>query len=52
MVKIADFGLMRSLHEEEYYKIEEKQRELPIRWMSLEAIEESVFTLKNDVVSV
>ena len=51
MVKISEFGLAKDLNESECYKIEDRRKELPVKWMSIEAVEESIFTLANDVVS-
>ena len=49
-VLIADFGLARDIYEQDYYRIEDKQRPLPVKWMALESLEESVFSNKTDVV--
>ena len=50
LVKVADFGLARDIYEKEYYRIEDKTRPLPVKWMALEAIEAQKFTTKSDVV--
>ena len=53
MVKISDFGLSKPLcKEESYYKLDNKNKELPIRWMSIEAITNGLFSTKSDVVSL
>ena len=53
MVKISDFGLSKLLcKEESYYKLDNKNKELPIRWMSIEAITNGFFNTKSDVVSL
>ena len=51
MVKISDFGLTKNLHEIEYYKINDYQKALPIRWMSQEALQQNVHSKQSDVVS-
>lgn len=47
-IKVADFGLTRDVYERNYYR-PSKQQEMPIRWMSIEAIELERFTTKSDV---
>ena len=48
MVKIADFGLARGVHDKEYYRVEGKQM-LPVRIMSPESLLYGVFTSATDV---
>ncbi|XP_070575740.1 fibroblast growth factor receptor 2-like [Ptychodera flava] len=50
VVKIADFGLARDLHYENYYKKNSHGR-VPIKWMSPEALFDRVYTTKSDVWS-
>ena len=50
MVKIADFGLSRNVHNKDYYKLQDINKALPIRWMSTEAIEQGKFSIESDVV--
>ena len=50
VVKVADFGLTRDVYEKEYYRIEDTNQGLPIRWMSIESVKEGRFTAQNDVV--
>ena len=52
MVKIADFGLVRDLHSDDYYVMENMNTPLPIKWMALECMTGKKFSLKTDVVSV
>ena len=53
MVKISDFGLSKSLCKEgSYYKLDNNNKELPIRWMSIEAITNGILSTKSDVVSL
>jgi len=49
-VKIADFGLARDIYTEDYYRVVDKYRPLPVKWMALEALKHSKFTSKSDVV--
>ena len=50
-VKVADFGLAQYLDEQNQYKIKTSRKALPIKWMSLEAIVEKVFSVESDIVS-
>ena len=49
-ILIADFGLARDIYVTDYYRVEDKSRPLPIRWMAIESIELQKFTTKSDVV--
>ncbi|XP_013381472.1 discoidin domain-containing receptor 2 isoform X1 [Lingula anatina] len=49
-IKIADFGMSRSLYSADYYRIEGRAV-LPIRWMAWESILLGKFTTKSDVWS-
>ncbi|XP_070582064.1 tyrosine kinase receptor Cad96Ca-like isoform X1 [Ptychodera flava] len=48
--KISDFGLARNVHGVDIYE-KKSQSPLPIRWMALESLIESVYTTKSDVWS-
>ena len=52
VLKVSDFGLTRDVYDKDYYRIEDKSRGLPIRWMSIESIKESIFTTHSDVVRI
>ena len=52
VLKVSDFGLTRDVYDKDYYRIEDKSRGLPIRWMSIESIKESIFTTHSDVVGI
>ena len=52
IVKVSDFGLSRDVYEKNYYTVENTNRCLPVRWMSIEAIQFSTFTTESDVVSI
>lgn len=47
-IKVGDFGLTRDVYERNYY-VASEQREMPIRWMSIEAIERNKVTTMSDV---
>ncbi|XP_076036134.1 vascular endothelial growth factor receptor 1-like [Oratosquilla oratoria] len=48
VVKISDFGLARDIYKREFYQ---KQGDdlMPIKWMSIEAIRDRIFTTQSDV---
>lgn len=48
-VKIADFGLCRECNEENMYEPSVKNRDLPLRWMALEALQTEMYTFQGDV---
>ncbi|VDK72310.1 unnamed protein product [Litomosoides sigmodontis] len=50
VIKIADFGLVRSCYEKDYYKAMHRTW-LPVRWMSQEAIQYGRFSEATDVWS-
>ena len=47
-VKVADFGLTRYVYEEKVYH-SKRNRKLPLKWMSIEAIFDQTFTTQSDV---
>ena len=47
LVKIADFGLMRYT-DGDIYQVK-RQKKLPIKWMALESINDSIYTTQSDV---
>ncbi|CAI5440660.1 unnamed protein product [Caenorhabditis angaria] len=49
-IKIADFGLMRTCYDTDYYKMLHRSW-MPVRWMSKEAIEQGRFSEASDVWS-
>ena len=51
MVKVSDFGLAKEVYQSDYYRVKNKKTALPIRWMSIEDIQYSVFSTQSDVVS-
>ena len=48
IVKISDFGLTRKVSDEMIY-MSKKHRRLPVKWMSVEAIFDQVFSMYSDV---
>lgn len=50
VMKIADFGLARDVHNLDYYKKTTNGR-LPVKWMAPEAVFERVYTHQSDVWS-
>lgn len=49
-VCVADFGLSKKIYSSNYYRQKVAIR-VPIKWMSIESLSESVYTIKSDVVS-
>ncbi|XP_071834262.1 uncharacterized protein [Apostichopus japonicus] len=49
-LKIADFGLTRYIYEERQY-VGKKGARIPVKWMSIEAIIDGVYTTESDVWS-
>ncbi|XP_046850988.1 fibroblast growth factor receptor 4-like isoform X2 [Xenia sp. Carnegie-2017] len=50
VMKIADFGLARDIHQIDYYRKTTDGR-LPVKWMALEALFDRVYTSQSDVWS-
>uniref|UniRef100_A0A8C5RDZ6 Fibroblast growth factor receptor n=1 Tax=Laticauda laticaudata TaxID=8630 RepID=A0A8C5RDZ6_LATLA len=50
VIKIADFGLARGVHDIDYYKKTSNGR-LPVKWMAPEALFDRVYTHQSDVWS-
>ena len=48
IAKVADFGLTRHVYEEKVYHAK-RNRKLPLKWMSIEAIFDQTFTTQSDV---
>ncbi|XP_065650012.1 fibroblast growth factor receptor 1-A [Hydra vulgaris] len=48
IMKIADFGLARSVHEIDYYRKTTDGR-LPVKWLAIEALFDRVYTTQSDV---
>lgn len=50
LVKVADFGMSRDVYEWDYYRQDSMHAPLPVKWMTLESMEESIDNCKSDVV--
>lgn len=50
ILKIADFGLARDIHCNDYYRKTTEGR-LPVKWMAPEALFQRVYTTQSDVWS-
>ncbi|KAK2159982.1 hypothetical protein LSH36_142g03005 [Paralvinella palmiformis] len=50
-VKVGDFGLSRDLYEGDYYMMKDSSTPLPLRWVAIESILTSKFSIKSDVWS-
>lgn len=48
-IKIADFGLCRQCNGNNEYQPSVKNRDLPLRWMPIEALAEELFTFQGDI---
>jgi len=48
VIKIADFGLARSVYEIDYYRKTTDGR-LPVKWLAIEALFDRVYTTQSDV---
>ena len=51
VVKVADFGLSRDIFNSDYYKAD-RTAPLPVRWMSVESLKDTKFSVKSDVVCI
>jgi hypothetical protein len=49
-VKVADFGLSRDIYTKSYYKTDDTDRPLPLKWMAPESLDKRIFTSRSDVV--
>ncbi|XP_045131037.1 vascular endothelial growth factor receptor 1-like isoform X2 [Portunus trituberculatus] len=48
LVKISDFGLAKDIYKYNNYK-KDKNSPLPVKWMSVEALREGIFSTESDV---
>ncbi|XP_054609971.1 tyrosine-protein kinase receptor TYRO3 [Dunckerocampus dactyliophorus] len=50
VVRVADFGLSRKIYSSNYYR-EQKSIRVPVKWLAIESLSDSVYTTKTDVWS-
>ena len=50
VVKVADFGLARDIDASDYYRLQDKKRGLPFKWMAPECFDTFKFDPRSDVV--
>ena len=48
-VKIADFGLSRGIHSQNYYRLTHDAK-VPVKWLALESLFDQIFNEKTDIV--
>lgn len=51
LVKIADFGLSHDIYGEDYYRVQDKTKPLPVKWMAYESLTSGKYTVQSDVVN-
>ena len=49
VIKVADFGLSRDIHSDDYYRMGHKAK-IPIKWMPPESIHDRYYNQQTDVV--
>lgn len=49
-VKVADFGLSHNIYSEDYYRVQDKAKPLPVKWMAIESLISGRYTTESDVV--
>ena len=54
VIKVADFGLTKSMYATRYYRQSKEgtEEKVPIKWMAPESIENSIYNEKTDVVRI
>lgn len=51
LLKIADFGMSHDIYAEDYYRVKNQTKPLPVKWMSFESLTSGLYTVESDVVS-
>lgn len=51
-IKIADFGLSHNIYSEDYYRVQDRAKPLPVKWMAIESLTSGKYTVESDMVSL
>ncbi|XP_067935788.1 uncharacterized protein [Watersipora subatra] len=51
VIKIADFGMSHDIYQEDYYRVQDQTKPLPVKWMSIESLRSGKYTVQSDVWS-
>ena len=51
MIKVADFGLSRDVYSNDYYRVQDRSKPLPVKWMAIESLIGGRYSAESDVVS-
>ena len=51
LLKVADFGLSHDIYSEDYYRVTDRSKPLPVKWMAIESLTAGKYTVESDVVS-
>ena len=51
VIKVADFGLSRDVYSNDYYRVQDRSKPLPVKWMAIESLIGGRYSAESDVVS-